>query len=399
MIVNSEDHENRSLSDLLSLDLDALEEQLRDWGMSAAEARRLGRGIWRQLYHGAVASVESLTEVPSAVRNRLTQEYELPTPIHVARQGDLRLGAVKDLLRLPDGSQIEVVLLAYRDRHAVCVSTQVGCACGCVFCATGQDGFVRNLSASEIVAQVLHMQRWLVSQGRRVSNVVFMGMGEPLLNADTFKAVQRLVDPKALGIPPRRITLSTVGIVPGIVRLADMCHALPINLALSLHAATDELRDQLVPMNRTYPLAALHDALAYYVDRTQRHVFIEWTLISGVNDSSQQAEALIGWLQGLPAHVNLIPLNSTPSYRGEPTTGQQLAVFTAVLDRHGIAHTVRQRKGTQIAAGCGQLKALRTESTSGGTGPALKPLAQAPRVINRSFKGEGKSDLGALISR
>ncbi|HHE70886.1 MAG TPA: 23S rRNA (adenine(2503)-C(2))-methyltransferase RlmN [Chloroflexi bacterium] len=399
MIVNSEDHENRSLSDLLSLDLDALEEQLRDWGMSAAEARRLGRGIWRQLYHGAVASVESLTEVPSAVRNRLIQEYELPTPIHVARQGDLRLGAVKDLLRLPDGSQIEVVLLAYRDRHAVCVSTQVGCACGCVFCATGQDGFVRNLSASEIVAQVLHMQRWLVSQGRRVSNVVFMGMGEPLLNADTFKAVQRLVDPKALGIPPRRITLSTVGIVPGIVRLADMCHALPINLALSLHAATDELRDQLVPMNRTYPLAALHDALAYYVDRTQRHVFIEWTLISGVNDSSQQAEALIDWLRGLPAHVNLIPLNSTPSYRGEPTTGQQLAVFTAVLDRHGIAHTVRQRKGTQIAAGCGQLRALQTESTSGGTRPALKPLAQAPRVINRSFKGEGKSDLGALISR
>ena len=399
MIVNSEDHENRSLSDLLSLDLDALEEQLRDWGMSAAEARRLGRGIWRQLYHGAVASVESLTEVPSAVRNRLTQEYELPTPIHVARQGDLRLGAVKDLLRLPDGSQIEVVLLAYRDRHAVCVSTQVGCACGCVFCATGQDGFVRNLSASEIVAQVLHMQRWLVSQGRRVSNVVFMGMGEPLLNADTFKAVQRLVDPKALGIPPRRITLSTVGIVPGIVRLADMCHALPINLALSLHAATDELRDQLVPMNRTYPLAALHDALAYYVDRTQRHVFIEWTLISGVNDSFQQAEALVGWLQGLPAHINLIPLNPTPSYRGEPTTDQQLAVFTTVLDRHGIAHTVRQRKGTQIAAGCGQLKALRTESTSGGTGPALKPLAQAPRVINRGFKGEGKSDLGALISR
>ena len=366
MIVNSEDHENRSLSDLLSLDLGALEEQLRAWGMSAVEARRLGRGIWRQLYRGAVAPLELLTEVPPAVRNRLTQEYELLTPIHVARQGDLRLGAVKDLLRFPDGSQIEVVLLAYRGRHAVCVSTQVGCACGCVFCATGQDGFVRNLSASEIVAQVLHVQRWLVSQGRRVSNVVFMGMGEPLLNADTFKAVQRLVDPKALGIPPRRITLSTVGIVPGIVRLADMCHALPINLALSLHAATDELRDQLVPMNRTYPLAALHDALAYYVDRTQRHVFIEWTLIKGVNDSFQQAEALVGWLQGLPAHINLIPLNPTPSYRGEPTTDQQLAVFTTVLDRHGIAHTVRQRKGLQIAAGCGQLRALRTESASEG---------------------------------
>jgi len=366
MIVNSEDHENGSLSDLLSLDLGALEEQLRAWGMSAVEARRLGRGIWRQLYRGAVAPLELLTGVPPAVRNRLTQEYELLTPIHVARQGDLRLGAVKDLLRFPDGSQIEVVLLAYRGRHAVCVSTQVGCACGCVFCATGQDGFVRNLSASEIVAQVLHMQRWLVSEGRRVSNVVFMGMGEPLLNAETFKAIQRLIDPTALNIPPRRITLSTVGIVPGIVRLADMCHALPINLALSLHAATDELRDQLVPMNRTYPLAPLRDALAYYVDRTQRHVFIEWTLIKGVNDSFQQAEALVGWLQGLPAHINLIPLNPTPSYRGEPTTDQQLAVFTTVLDRHGIAHTVRQRKGLQIAAGCGQLRALRTEGASEG---------------------------------
>lgn len=362
MTTSLEGHKVEQFADLFTLDLGELESKLRAWGASAGEARRWGRSIWDQLYRRSLTHLGQLAEIPDTIRDHLTREYKLLIPAHVARQGDLLQGTVKDLLQFPDGNQIEVVLLTYRDRHTVCVSTQVGCACGCVFCATGQDGFVRNLSASEIVAQVLHIQRWLNTKGRHVSNVVFMGMGEPLLNPETLKAIQRIIDPRALNIPPRRITLSTVGIVPGILKLADMHHTLPIKLALSLHAATDELRDWLVPMNKTYPLEVLHDALVYYVNRTQRHVLLEWTLIRDVNDTAEQAEALVNWLQGLPAHVNLIQLNPTPFYRGEPTTDRQLTAFITTLDRHGIVHTVRQRKGTQIAAGCGQLRAMKLKS-------------------------------------
>jgi 23S rRNA (adenine2503-C2)-methyltransferase len=266
----------------------------------------------------------------------------------------------KDLLQLEDGAQIESVLLKYRERYTVCVSTQVGCACGCEFCATGEMGFVRQLSATEIIGQVQHFQRLLAPHHLNISNVVFMGMGEPLLNeVQTLQAVAHLIDPHGLGFAPRRITLSTVGIVPGILHLAERHHHLPIKLAISLHAATDALRSMLIPINTTYPLEALFDAAQRYTAITRRRVFFEWVMIDGINDKLEQAEALAKWLHGLPAHVNLIRLNPTRDGRYQPASEQTVEAFAASLDRHGIPHTMRQRRGDGIHAGCGQLRTMQ----------------------------------------
>jgi 23S rRNA (adenine2503-C2)-methyltransferase len=266
----------------------------------------------------------------------------------------------KDLLQLEDGEQIEVVLLRYRERRSACISTQVGCTCGCPFCATGQMGFVRDLSSQEIAAQVLHLQRDLATTQRQLSNVVLMGMGEPLLNYEqTLAAVRQLTDPRGLGFVPSRITLSTVGIIPGIERLAD--ENLPIKLAISLHAATDDLRAGLVPINRHYPLDSLFAAVRQHTAQTQRRVMFEWIMIDSVNDTQEQAEALVTRLAGLPAHVNVIRLNPTPGYDGQPSSPAAIEAFTAVLDRAGIPHTMRQRRGAAIEAGCGQLRNRRSQ--------------------------------------
>lgn len=269
-------------------------------------------------------------------------------------EGDTR----KDLLRLQDGECIEVVLLRYRERRSVCISTQVGCACGCVFCATGQAGFVRQLTAEEIVAQVLHFWNELAGAGERLSNIVLMGMGEPLLNYEqTLEAIRWLSHPRTLGFVQRRITLSTVGIVPGIERLSS--EGLYINLAVSLHAATDELRNRLIPVGRRYGLDQLRAALREYTARTGRRIMVEWAMIAGVNDSLEQAEALIAFLAGIPAHVNIIRLNPTPGYTGQPAAWEAIEAFTGVLDRANVPHTLRQQRGTAIGAGCGQLRLRR----------------------------------------
>jgi 23S rRNA (adenine2503-C2)-methyltransferase len=255
-----------------------------------------------------------------------------------------------------DGAQIESVILRYRERLTVCASTQVGCGCGCGFCATGRMGFVRQLTSGEIVSQILHFQRYLGEHAGRLSNVVFMGMGEPLLNTEhTLQAVQRLVDPRGMALAPGRITLSTVGIVPGILRLAEEHSKWPIKLAISLHAATDELRSVLIPINRTYPLAQLFEAVHAYTDRTRRRVFYEWAMIDGINDTEEQALALASRLRGLPSHVNLIQLNPTMDSPYRPASAQATDDFASILDGHGIPHTVRQRRGDGIRAGCGQL--------------------------------------------
>ncbi len=305
---------------------------------------------------GSETDFDQMTTLPQTLQERLAAETVLYVPPVLARQeapgGETR----KDLLQLEDGEQVEVVLLRYRERHSACISTQVGCACGCAFCATGQMGFVRQLSSEEIVAQVLHMQRELAVEQKRLSNIVLMGMGEPLLNyTHTLAAIRRLVDPRALGFVQRRITLSTVGIVPGIERLAEQ--GLLIGLAISLHAATDALRDRLVPINQRYPLDDLFAAIKSYTAKTQRRVMIEWAMVDGVNDTREQAEALVERLAGIPAHVNLIRLNPTAHYDGRPSTPAAIDAFAEILDRNHIPHTMRQRRGGEIAAGCGQLRA------------------------------------------
>jgi 23S rRNA (adenine2503-C2)-methyltransferase len=336
---------------LYNLDRPTLQPLLQEWGEPAYRARQL----WEWLYVHLANSFDQMTNLPKSLRERLAAETTIGVPEVVdsvqSADGETR----KDLLRLEDGETIEAVLMRYERRRSACISTQVGCAAGCPFCATGQMGFCRNLSSGEIVAQALHFARLLRAAGERLTNVVLMGMGEPLLNYDaSLVAIRRLIDPEGFNLGQRRITLSTVGIVPGIKRLAE--ENLQITLAVSLHAATDRLRDQLVPISRRHGLDALFAACHRYVERTGRRVSFEWALIKGVNDTPEQAQALSARLTGLPAHVNLIPLNPTHDYEGRPSSRSSLTAFTATLERHRTPYTLRVRRGVDIQAGCGQLR-------------------------------------------
>jgi 23S rRNA (adenine2503-C2)-methyltransferase len=306
--------------------------------------------IWSGLYQRATP-IENMSDVPKALRSRLADEL-CPSLTPVAESTSCDGDTVKWLWELDGGAHVETVLMHYRDRSTVCVSTQAGCAMACGFCATGQAGFERNLTVGEIVEQVMRA----VSRAapRRVSNVVFMGMGEPMANYDrTWTAVERLHDD--VGISARHLTISTVGIIPGITRLAD--EVLPVNLAVSLHAANDQLRDELVPVNRRYPLDELMAACAAYVAAKRRRLSFEWALIDGCNDRLRDARELAALANPLGAHVNLIPLNPTPGYatRGTPRDG--VLRFRDQLRTLGVNATVRQNRGTDIDAACGQLRA------------------------------------------
>ncbi len=306
--------------------------------------------VWEGLYSQALHP-EEITTLPAQLRTRLT-EILPPALTLVTERTDDRGDTVKWLWSLADGALVETVLLCYPQRATVCVSTQAGCAMACAFCATGQQGFQRHLTSGEIVEQVVRAIRHL--RPRRVSNVVFMGMGEPLANYDaTWTAVERLHD--AVGIGARHLTVSTVGIVPGILRMAG--EALPVSLAVSLHAAHDALRDRLVPLNRRYPLAELVDACGLYRTRTGRRISLEWALMDGINDSDTEAARLAGIALELRAHVNLIPLNPTPGFgtRGTPPDGVRR--FRGVLQERGVNVTVRRNRGATIGAACGQLRA------------------------------------------
>lgn len=263
---------------------------------------------------------------------------------------------LKFLLRLRDGQTIETVLMRYNGRQTACVSTQVGCAMGCVFCATGQAGFGRHLRPGEIISQVLHVRRIArqLNPHVKLRNLVLMGMGEPLHNDDAVLAALATVsDPAGIGIGPSKISISTVGVVPGILRLAR--EKQPYNLAVSLHGSTQEERAALIPVATRWDLDALIDACRTYGHLTGRRIFFEWTLIEGKNDGPEVAERLIALLRGIDAHVNLIPLNPTPGYGG--VSSRSGDAFHQRILAAGIPCTLRQRRGIDVAAGCGQLKA------------------------------------------
>jgi 23S rRNA (adenine2503-C2)-methyltransferase len=294
---------------------------------------------------------DDMTELPSSLRATLTTA--LPPALREVTSQSADAGeTTKWLWALDDGAQVETVLMRYPDRVTVCVSTQAGCAMACQFCATGQAGFQRQLTQGEIVEQVVVAMR--DAQPRRVSNIVFMGMGEPLANYDrVWAAVERLHGD--MGLSARHLTLSTVGIVPGIRRLA--AESLPVNLAVSLHAANDTLRDELVPINRRYPLAQLADACAQYVAASGRRLSIEWAMIDGVNDRETDATELAAFARPLGAHVNLIPLNPTPGYPVVGSPRQQVRRFRDDLTALGVNATIRVTRGAEIDAACGQLAA------------------------------------------
>lgn len=307
------------------------------------------RQVWDGL-HRRFADPEAMTDLPRGLRERLAAALPAAlTPVAESTSGD---DTVKWLWSLPDGARIETVLMRYADRATVCVSTQAGCAMACGFCATGQAGFERHLTAGEIVEQVIEAARRAAP--RRVSNVVFMGMGEPLANYErTWLAIERLHDD--VGISARHLTVSTVGVAPGIRRLAG--ERLPVNLAVSLHAANDELRDHLVPLNRRYPLAELVAACRAYLSARNRRLSLEWALIDGVNDRPTDAVELAALARALRAHVNLIPLNPTPGYPARGTPPDGVASFAERLRALGVNATVRRNRGTDIDAACGQLRA------------------------------------------
>ena len=321
--------------------------------LGAVPRYRVGQ-VWDGLYD-QLATPEELTTLPKSLRQQLSAELPealQPVTERISDGGD----TVKLLWALDGGAGVETVLMLYPERATVCVSSQAGCAMACGFCATGQAGFERHLTTGEIVEQVVRAARRARDGGRRVSNVVFMGMGEPFANYDrTWAAVERLHGD--LGLSARHITVSTVGVVPGIRRLA--AEALPVNLAVSLHAANDQLRDELVPLNRRYPLGVLLEACAEYLRAKGRRLSFEWALIDGVNDRPSDAAELARACASLPlaAHVNLIPLNPTP---GWPTAGSapaRVAAFRGWLADRGVNATVRRNRGTDIDAACGQLAA------------------------------------------
>jgi 23S rRNA (adenine2503-C2)-methyltransferase len=318
--------------------------------MLADEPAYRARQVWDGLHRRALRPAE-MTDLPAALRERL--EVAFPPALTEASRLTADGGdTVKWLWSLPGGAQVETVLMAYPDRVTVCISTQAGCAMACQFCATGQAGFRRQLSTGEIVEQVAAAVR--AARPRRLSNVVFMGMGEPLANYDRmWAAVERLHGD--FGLSARHLTVSTVGIVPGIRRLA--AESLPVNLAVSLHAANDALRDELVPVNRRYPLGALAEACAAYVDATGRRLSIEWALIDGVNDRPSDVAELAAFARPLAAHVNLIPLNPTPGYEVQGTPRRRVREFRDELLALGVNATVRATRGVEIDAACGQLAA------------------------------------------
>jgi 23S rRNA (adenine2503-C2)-methyltransferase len=379
---------SRSLHDLSRAELAALLVEL-------GEPRYRADQLWSWLYRHWTDRPADMSNIPARLRDRLEERFPSPA-LRLASRSDSEDGlATKLLFRLTDGHMIETVLMHYVDaadevhagettaarlpgastgRHTICISTQAGCAMGCVFCATGQMGLVRDLSRGECVAQVAWCARALAESGQRISNVVFMGMGEPLANwCASWGTVETLADGVGARISPRRRTVSTVGLVPGIRRLSAA--GLPVRLAVSLHAPDDSLRSALVPINDLYPLADVIASCREYQARGGRRLTFEYVLIADVNDRPEQARALARLLRGLRAHVNLIPLNPTAGTSLRPSRTETADKFARALTDAGVGATLRSRRGIEIQAGCGQ---LRSRASTGLVGRTVSRSPERP---------------------
>jgi len=332
-------------------------EELTGIILSFGEPKFRVKQVWEWMYKKPSASFDEMSDVPKKLREKLNETIDFthlsPHTDLLSTDGHTR----KILFDLPGKSQVETVLMGYHTRRTACISTQAGCALGCTFCATGQGGLQRNITAGEIVEQVLFFERVLQKNGDKLTNLVFMGMGEPFANyKEVMKAVDILTNPAGFNFGARRITISTVGIVPMIEKFANENRQ--VNLAVSLHAATDELRETMLPINKRYPIKELMSACREYVFKTNRRLSFEWALIDEINDTTEQAHAFVKLVRGIEmlCHVNFIPLNPTKGYGGHESKQKRIGEFRKILDKAGIPNTLRIRRGIDINAGCGQLK-------------------------------------------
>lgn len=348
-------------NDLRNANREEIEKLIAELGQPAYRAHQL----FRWVHKNGVTSFSEMTDLPLQFRNQLEKAHIIGSVNEIERQESKLDGTVKLLLGLEDGQTIENVIMPHEDdsgKCTVCVSSQVGCPVGCTFCATGTMGFIRNLSVSEILSQV-YIANAIGKQkqaGWQVSNVVFMGMGEPFLNYnEVMKSLRILIDPEGLNIGQRRIVFSTSGYVPGIIKMAQ--EQIQSVLAVSLHAADNELRDRLVPMNRKYPLEKIAEACGYYNRETGRRITFEYALISGVNDTSECAMKLAEFAAPLRANVNIIPLNDVANLNYTRSSNTEIAAFSRLLNKKGIEAVVRKERGSDIAGACGQLRCRHEE--------------------------------------
>jgi 23S rRNA (adenine2503-C2)-methyltransferase len=325
--------------------------ELEKWVVQVGEKKFRAKQIWQWLYHHEVQGWDEMTNIPQALREKLEDAFVLQALEKVEVQ-ESNTGTRKILSRLVDGELIEEVLIPASDRRTVCVSSQVGCMFGCAFCASGQNGMKRNLKAGEIVGELLSAQR---EYGDRVTNLVFMGIGEPFDNYDeVMRAIRIMNDPDGFCLGARRITVSTCGVVPGIQRFEN--EGLQVELSVSLHAPTNNIRDELMPVNVSWSLDELIDTCRGYTRRTKRIITFEYTMIRDVNDTEQDCKELIAMLKSFPCRVNLIPLSEIDEYDGKTSKRETVEYFIQQLEKAGINTTVRWSKGVDVNAACGQLR-------------------------------------------
>lgn len=336
--------------DIRLLTLEELQDLVKELGQPAFRAKQLNEWI----YDKNVCSFDEMTNLPAALREKLSERFSFNVPVELVKQVS-KDGSRKYLLQFSDGVSVETVGMPNRNKLAVCISSQAGCAMGCAFCATGLAGLSRSLTAQEMVDQVLHVAR---DFGERVTSVVFMGQGEPFANFDaTVQALRILNDPDGLAIGARHLTVSTCGVIPGIRRFAELPEQ--FTLAISLHSAIQGTRNQLMPGVKKYTLLRLHEAIQLYVEKTGRRPTYEFAMIDGINDTNPEMQALVDFCAGTLCHVNLIQLNNIPDSPFRPSPIEKVESLQRRLTMHGVETTIRNSRGSDIDAACGQLKQRR----------------------------------------
>lgn len=336
--------------DIRLLDLEELQNLVKELGQPAFRAKQLNEWI----HEKNACSFDDMTNLPVAMREKLSERFSFNVPVELVKQVS-KDGSRKYLLQFADGVSVETVGMPNRNKLAVCISSQAGCAMGCAFCATGLAGLSRSLTAQEMVDQVLHVSR---DFGERVTSVVFMGQGEPFANFDaTIDALRALNDPDGLAIGARHLTVSTCGVIPGIRRFAELPEQ--FTLAISLHSAVQGTRNQLMPGVKKYTLPRLHEAIQLYVEKTGRRPTYEFAMIDGINDTNPEMQALIDFCAGTLCHVNLIQLNNIPDSPFRPSPIEKVETLQRRLTMHGVETTIRNSRGSDIDAACGQLKQRR----------------------------------------